>query len=133
MNHSMQEEAIALKEKTRSSTLGMALLLGMLAAFGPLSIDMYLPALPNLADDLHASTSLVQLSLTACLLGIAAGQLFAGPISDLRGSKGPLLIGLLTYAIASLLCVFFGILHNVEYYLCELFRVAKHGEFTRNV
>lgn len=106
MNYSMQEERIAPKEKTRSSALGMALLLGILAAFGPLSIDMYLPALPNLADDLHASTSLVQLSLTACLLGIAAGQLFAGPISDVRGRKGPLLIGLFTYGLASLLCVF---------------------------
>lgn len=106
MNYSMQEERIAPKEKTRSSTLGMALLLGILAAFGPLSIDMYLPALPNLADDLHASTSLVQLSLTACLLGIAAGQLFAGPISDVRGRKGPLLFGLFTYGLASLLCVF---------------------------
>ncbi|WP_378954964.1 multidrug effflux MFS transporter [Pelosinus sp. sgz500959] len=106
MNCSIQEETIAPEEKSRSSVLWIALLLGMLASFGPLSIDMYLPALPNLANDLHSSTSLAQLSLTACLLGIASGQLFAGPISDVRGRRGPLLVGLLSYAISSLLCVF---------------------------
>jgi DHA1 family bicyclomycin/chloramphenicol resistance-like MFS transporter len=76
----------------------------MLSAFGPLSVDMYLPALPELADDLHAAPSLVQLTLTACLLGLAAGQLVGGPISDARGRRGPLLAGLVVYVIASALC-----------------------------
>ncbi|HEV7753711.1 MAG TPA: multidrug effflux MFS transporter [Baekduia sp.] len=78
--------------------------LGSLSAFGPLSIDMYLPALPAMADDLHAAPSLVQLTLTACLLGLAAGQLIGGPISDARGRRGPLLAGLAVYVAASALC-----------------------------
>ncbi len=95
----------AVGETPQASTLWLAFILGSLAAFGPLSIDMYLPALPALAIDLQATTSLTQLSLTACLLGIALGQIFAGPISDIRGRRGPLLIGLILYVISSLLCV----------------------------
>lgn len=91
---------------TNLSTLWIAFILGCLSAFGPLSIDMYLPGLPHLTYDLKSSTSLAQLSLTACLLGIALGQIFIGPISDVRGRKGPLHAGLLIYALASLLCVF---------------------------
>ncbi|GLX70027.1 multidrug effflux MFS transporter [Paenibacillus glycanilyticus] len=87
------------------SVLWMALLLGSLSAFAPLSIDMYLPALPELAGDFGAGTSMSQLSLTACLLGISLGQLFIGPISDVRGRKKPLLIGLIVYIAASILCV----------------------------
>src|SRR3954454_15426261 len=67
----------------------LVILLGALSAVGPLSIDMYLPALPQLADDLDAPASAVQLTLTACLLGLAAGQLLGGPISDARGRRGP--------------------------------------------
>jgi MFS transporter, DHA1 family, multidrug resistance protein len=66
---------------------------------------MYLPALPTLTRDLHTSPSTAQLSLTFCLLGLALGQLLAGPISDARGRRGPLMMGLAVYAIASLLCV----------------------------
>ncbi|HZG17581.1 MAG TPA: multidrug effflux MFS transporter [Candidatus Bathyarchaeia archaeon] len=88
----------------KSGRLWMALILGSLSAFGPLSLDMYLPALPNLAGDLETSTSLAQLSLTACLLGLSLGQLLAGPVSDVRGRRVPLLIGLIVYAISSLLC-----------------------------
>jgi DHA1 family bicyclomycin/chloramphenicol resistance-like MFS transporter len=106
MKYSIQEQYAAPEEQSRSSVLWMAFLLGSLASFGPLSIDMYLPALPNLAKDLNSSTSLAQLSLTACLLGIALGQLFAGPISDVCGRRKPLLIGLFFYVISSLLCVF---------------------------
>nr|WP_308640173.1 multidrug effflux MFS transporter [Paenibacillus silvisoli] len=98
----MTGESVAMP---RSRRLWIAAVLGSLSAFGPLSLDMYLPALPKLADDLHTSTSLAQLSLTACLVGLALGQLFAGPISDVRGRRGPLLIGLLLYTAASLLCM----------------------------
>jgi len=88
----------------RSRRLWMATVLGSLVAFGPLSLDMYLPALPIIADNMQTSTSMVQLSLTACLVGLSVGQLFAGPISDVRGRRGPLLIGLIIYAISSILC-----------------------------
>ncbi|MDQ0088692.1 DHA1 family bicyclomycin/chloramphenicol resistance-like MFS transporter [Paenibacillus anaericanus] len=83
-----------------------ALILGSLSAFGPLCLDMYLPALPNLANELNTSASMAQLSLTACLLGLALGQLVAGPLSDVRGRRTPLIVALIIYAISSLLCVF---------------------------
>ena len=89
---------------SRSRRLWMGITLGALSAFGPLSIDMYLPSLPILAKGLHTSTSLAQFSLTACLLGLAVGQLVAGSQSDIRGRRIPLLIGLVSYTIASLLC-----------------------------
>lgn len=84
--------------------LRMAAILGTLTAIAPLSIDMYLPALPTMAHELHATTSDAQLSLTACLLGLAIGQLFAGPLSDARGRKRPLLLGLALYAVVSFAC-----------------------------
>lgn len=79
-------------------------LLGGLTAFGPLSIDMYLPALPAISRDLVASESLIQLTLTACLIGLALGQLLAGPLSDTLGRRRPLLVGVAIYVLASLLC-----------------------------
>lgn len=82
----------------------LLLLLGCLSTFGPLSLDMYLPGLPAMADDLGASTSAAQLTLTACLAGLAAGQLLIGPLSDTYGRRRPLLVGLLGYGAASLLC-----------------------------
>ncbi|GLI04770.1 Bcr/CflA family drug resistance efflux transporter [Paenibacillus tyrfis] len=87
-----------------SRRIWMVFILGSLSAFGPLSLDMYLPALPKLADELSSSTSMAQLSLTACLLGLALGQLYAGPVSDVRGRRVPLLIGLILYGVSSVLC-----------------------------
>ena len=78
--------------------------LGGLTMFGPLSLDLYLPALPQLADDLDASASAAQLSITACLVGLAAGQLLAGPLSDRIGRKRPLMVGVLAYMLASVAC-----------------------------
>src|SRR5579883_650757 len=83
----------------------LVLILGSLSAFGPLSIDMYLPSLPSLSRDLNASASAAQLTLSACLLGLALGQVIAGPLSDTLGRRRPLLVGLVAYVLASLLCV----------------------------
>jgi MFS transporter, DHA1 family, multidrug resistance protein len=80
------------------------LILGALSAFGPLSMDMYLPGLPSMTRDLGASASTGQLTLTGCMLGIAAGQLFTGPVSDTLGRRRPLLVGLAGYVAASLAC-----------------------------
>lgn len=88
----------------RKRRLAIAIVLGSMTAIGPLSIDMYLPSLPMLAADLQASTSLTQLSLTACLLGLALGQLVMGPLSDARGRRAPLLASLAVYAVVSFLC-----------------------------
>ena len=82
----------------------LIVILGGLSAFGPLSMDMYLPGLPSLTRDLGASASTGQLTLTGCMLGIAAGQLFVGPLSDARGRRGPLLTGLVGFVAASLAC-----------------------------
>lgn len=90
----------------RAQRLKFILILGALSAFGPLSIDMYLPALPTLAQNLDTTQSLAQLSLTACLLGLALGQLIAGPLSDIRGRRGPLIVALVLYTLASLACAF---------------------------
>jgi DHA1 family bicyclomycin/chloramphenicol resistance-like MFS transporter len=79
-------------------------LIGTMSIFGPLCIDMYLPALPQINRDLHASASAVQLTLTACLIGIASGQLLIGPISDRLGRRLPLLIGLASFVFSSLAC-----------------------------
>lgn len=84
----------------------MVLVLGALSAFGPLSLDLYLPGLPGLADDLGAQPWAAQLTLTACLLGLAAGQVLIGPWSDAVGRRRPLFIGVMTYIAVSLGCAF---------------------------
>lgn len=97
---------------TDSSTLNqtgrhgrwLAALLLVLTVFGPISMDLYLPALPALTAELGAKTSTAQLTVTACLLGLAAGQLVAGPLSDCFGRRKPLLIGVTAYVIVSALC-----------------------------
>ena len=79
-------------------------LLLLLTVFGPISMDLYLPALPALTAHLGAATSVAQLTVTACLIGLAAGQLVAGPLSDRFGRRGILLIGIIAYIATSALC-----------------------------
>jgi MFS transporter, DHA1 family, multidrug resistance protein len=85
--------------------LRLILVLGFLIALGPLTIDMYLPALPTISADLGASAAAVQLTLTGTLAGIGLGQLLIGPLSDAYGRRRPLLAGVGLHIIASLLCV----------------------------
>ena len=82
----------------------MPWILLLLTVFGPLSMDLYLPALPALTRELEATTSIAQLTVTACLIGLAAGQLLAGPASDQYGRRRILLIGVIAYVLTSLLC-----------------------------
>ncbi|MBS4179560.1 Bcr/CflA family multidrug efflux MFS transporter [Lederbergia citrea] len=89
-----------------NNRLKLALLLGMLAAMGPLTIDMYLPSFPTIASNYGTNASLVQFSLTACLLGLGVGQLIIGPMSDVRGRRKPLIIFLFLYFAASIACAF---------------------------
>jgi MFS transporter, DHA1 family, multidrug resistance protein len=84
--------------------LGMLAVLGALSAFGPLSMDMYLPSTPTIAANLHAGQSLVQLTLSGCLAGLAIGQLVAGPLSDGMGRRRPLLAGLAGFTVLSVAC-----------------------------
>lgn len=82
------------------------LTLGLLSAIGPFSIDMYLPAFGTIALDFNTTIEHIQLSLTSFFIGIAFGQLIYGPLLDKFGRKKPLLVGLLIYIGASLLCAF---------------------------
>src|SRR6478736_2718203 len=82
----------------------LTLLLGGFTAFGPLSMDLYLPAFPELAADLDASQAAVQLTLTADVIGLVVGQLVLGPLSDARGRRRLLMGSTLVCAIASVLC-----------------------------
>ena len=84
----------------------MIVVLGLLVALGPLTIDMYLPALPRIADELSVSSSLVQLTLTGTLAGLALGQLVVGPLSDSLGRRRPLMAGIGLHMAASVLCLF---------------------------
>lgn len=101
-----EEEKPATTEPAGSRRVLLALMLGGLTAFAPLSLDMYLPTLPSIASDLSSTASQVQLTLTGCLVGIALGQLLVGPLSDTWGRRRPLLIGLTVYIGASLACAF---------------------------
>lgn len=92
------------RQRLRSASAWIAVILAALTVFGPLSMDLYLPVLPDLADDLRTTTSAAQLTMTTCLLGLAFGQVIVGPLSDRYGRRGLLLIGLLTYTAASVLC-----------------------------
>ncbi len=76
----------------------------LLTVFGPISMDLYLPVLPALTTDLHTTTSAGQLTVTACLLGLAIGQVVAGPVSDRFGRRLPLLVGVVAYILTSALC-----------------------------
>lgn len=78
--------------------------LGALTAFGPLSLDLYLPALPELGRDLGAGEALTQLTMSLCMVGLAAGQLLAGPLSDRVGRRRPLVAGVAAYTVISVLC-----------------------------
>ncbi|MCA5006491.1 multidrug effflux MFS transporter [Sphingobacterium bovistauri] len=82
------------------------LILGLLSAIGPFSIDMYLPAFDTIAVDFNSNIEKVQLSLTSFFIGIAIGQLIYGPLLDKYGRKKPLIVGLCIYVITSILCVF---------------------------
>lgn len=93
-----------IQNPTGKARIGFAFLLSLLGILGPLNIDMYLPSFPGIADDLNASASLVQLSLTACLIGLAVGQLVMGPIGDAQGRRKPILIAVSLFALSSIMC-----------------------------
>ena len=95
---------VATTEASRTVGRGLSLVLALLTVFGPISMDLYLPVLPRLATDLGAGTSAAQLTITACLVGLALGQIIAGPLSDRFGRRRPLVIGVSVYVVASIAC-----------------------------
>jgi DHA1 family bicyclomycin/chloramphenicol resistance-like MFS transporter len=105
------DELVTLAPSHRESAsadpaLRFIILLGLLDAFGPLGIDMYLPAFPQIEHDLSAHGGALQLTLSVFLAGLAIGQLICGPISDRVGRRLPLLYGSAAFALASLICAF---------------------------
>lgn len=94
--------------ETQHRGLRLTLILGSLAAFAPMSIDLYLPALPEMSRQFGVGAAQVQLTLTACLVGIGLGQLLVGPVSDALGRRWPLIIGLAVYVAASVGCALAG-------------------------
>jgi len=89
---------------TKTKRLQIAFLLGSLSLLGPFTIDTYLPAFPTIVEEFHTTASLVQVSLTTCLLGLGLGQLIIGPMSDVQGRRKPLIIFLGLYLLSSLIC-----------------------------
>ncbi|MDE7077160.1 MAG: MFS transporter, partial [Alistipes sp.] len=83
----------------------LVFILGNLTAFGPFITDFYLPCLPELTAFFAASASMIQLSLTAGMLGLAVGQLLVGPVSDKYGRRRPLLWCLLLFVVATAGCM----------------------------
>lgn len=91
---------------TRRSRMILIAFLGIMSAMAPLATDMYLPALPELSAEFSASTSATQLTLTMTLLGMAVGQIFLGPLSDMYGRKRPLFAGMVAFALVSAGCFY---------------------------
>ncbi len=84
----------------------LTLMLGSLTAFGPMAIDMYLPAMPAIAADLHTDPASAQQTMSVFLIGMALGQLLYGPISDRVGRRPPLMIGIAVFIVMSIGCAF---------------------------
>jgi DHA1 family bicyclomycin/chloramphenicol resistance-like MFS transporter len=85
-------------------TARLVLVLGFLSGFGAMSIDLYLPAMPQIADTFQSSAALVQVSLTASVFGIGLGQLFVGPLIDVFGRRIPIAVGIAVFTLFSLGC-----------------------------
>src|SRR5882757_7725987 len=99
-------ETVAVDTRPAPGRTRMIVVLGLLVALGPLTIDMYLPALPRIADELSVSSSVAQLTLTGTLAGLALGQLVIGPLSDSLGRRRPLMAGITLHMVASVMCLF---------------------------
>lgn len=96
----LQDTATA---KQADSHRGLIVLLGIMCALGPMTVDMYLPAMPQIARDFATSEAAVQTTLTGSLLGMAVGMLLLGPLSDAVGRRWPLIVGLGMHAVFSVL------------------------------
>lgn len=99
---------------SKDRKLWLTFFLGLISATGPLSLDMYLPALPTMQTAFRTQTSVIQMSITFCLIGLAVGQLIVGPLSDHFGRRMPLSIGFAVFALTSILIIF---VHSIEAFL----------------
>lgn len=103
-----------------NSKIFLLVLLGMLSAFGPFVTDMYLPSLPAMGDYFSTTSSMVQLSLTTSMIGLAVGQIFFGPLSDRYGRRLPLLVAMWLFIVSTVFCLFS---QNIEQFVA--FRLVQ--------
>jgi len=108
----------------RPGTFALTALLAALSAVGPLTTDMYLPSLPEIARQLHATTPQVQFTISSYLIGFAVGQIIYGPISDRHGRKPVLLGAIVLYCAASLVCA---LSRSIEMLIVARFAQALGG------
>jgi DHA1 family bicyclomycin/chloramphenicol resistance-like MFS transporter len=99
-----EKESILIASMKKGQRLITILILGLLSAIGPFSIDMYLPGFPAIAEDLHTSVDMVSYTLASFFVGICIGQLISGPLLDRFGRKRPLIAGMTVYILASVGC-----------------------------
>lgn len=92
-------------KRSRNSRLYVLIIIGIVSAFGPFVTDFYLPAFPALSEYFDTTASLVQLSLTFSMIGLAVGQLIIGPLSDKYGRKKPLIVSLVLFCLSTLGCL----------------------------
>ena len=97
---------IDIQSKNGNSKFFLLTLLGMLTAFGPFVTDMYLPSLPSMREYFKTTPSLVQLGLTASMIGLAAGEIFFGSLSDKYGRRSPMLAAMYLFIISTIGCIF---------------------------
>src|SRR6266567_4007732 len=102
-----------MNNNTKNKKFYLILILGLLSAIGPFSIDMYLPAFPDIAKNLHTTVAQVTLSLSSFFIGISAGQLLYGPMLERFGRKKPLYVGLCLFFLASVGCAFSQSVHGL--------------------
>src|SRR5690349_21262272 len=95
---------IPVAKRSKKQTFFLILMLGALNTITPFSIDMYLPAFPKIAMDLHTTIQTVALSVSTYFLGFALGQILYGPLLDRFGRKRPLYTGLCLYIVATIIC-----------------------------
>jgi DHA1 family bicyclomycin/chloramphenicol resistance-like MFS transporter len=102
-----------MSNNTTDKSFKVILIMGLLTAIAPLSIDMYLPAFPAIAKNLHSTISEVTLSLSSFFIGISAGQLLYGPLLERFGRKPPLYAGLCLFFLASVGCALSGSVNSL--------------------
>jgi DHA1 family bicyclomycin/chloramphenicol resistance-like MFS transporter len=107
-----------MQQEKKSNRWRLVLLLGAFSALGPLTIDMYLPSFPEITADFGTQASLVQLSLTACLIGLGLGQIIMGPLSDMYGRRRPVILSLILYLAVSFVCA---ISPNIYFFIIARF------------
>jgi len=113
-----------LKQRSKAQNFFLILMMGALNTITPISIDMYLPAFPKIAEDLHTTVGNVALSVSSYFLGFALGQILYGPLLDRYGRKRPLYIGLCFYIVATIGCT---LAHTIEFLWVIRFLQALSG------